>query len=97
MIDSQSRYARVGTTALETPDGNRVLYLCRRFLPEGTSIPSVRSVDATAEAERLDLLSTRVLGDPFAFWRLCDANDALNPFDVVDECEGRLRVPSGVQ
>lgn len=95
MIDKESRYASVGTNAIEGPDNKRLLYLSRRILPQGSSQPSVRSVDAKGESERLDLVSLRTLGDTFAFWRLCDANDGLNPFELVDECGGWLRVPSG--
>lgn len=97
MIDKESRYAALPTRAIDGADGQRLMYLTRRILPEGNSVPSVRSVDASAEKERLDLVSDRTLGDAFAFWRLCDANDALDPFDLVDECGGRLRIPSAIQ
>ena len=37
-------------------------------------------------------LSYRALADPLQYWRVADANDALNPFDL--EVPGRvLRVP----
>jgi nucleoid-associated protein YgaU len=47
------------------------------------------------EGDRLDLIAFRTLGDPEIFWRICDANDAMNPFDLVADGEiGRkLRVP----
>ena len=32
---------------------------------------------------RLDTIAASTIGDAQQFWRLCDANDALNPFDLV--------------
>jgi hypothetical protein len=95
MIDSESRYARIGQATMDTGDGTRVMYLRRRMIADPETIPAVRSVYAMESKTRLDLLSALALGDAFAFWRLCDANGAMNPFEVVDECGGRLRVPSG--
>ena len=31
------------------------------------------------KGQRLDLIASRYLADPTAFWRLCDANNALAP------------------
>ncbi len=31
------------------------------------------------EGQRLDLIASRYLADPTAFWRLCDANNAMVP------------------
>jgi hypothetical protein len=44
--------------------------------------------------ERLDQVASRTLGDPQQFWRLCDANDAMNPFTLLQETSGRLVLPS---
>ena len=96
MIDADSRYSGVGTTTIEAEEGRSVLYLRRRLLPSSASIDSSRSLQALGERNRLDLVAFRALGDAFAFWRICDANDALNPFELVAERAGRLRIPSGV-
>jgi hypothetical protein len=45
------------------------------------------------EGDRLDLITARTLGDPEHFWRVCDANNAMNPFDLTAEIGRRLRVP----
>jgi len=95
MIDANSRYRSVGTATIEAENGRKVLYLHRRMLPPASSILSTRTVEAISEAQRLDLVSWAVMGDAFAFWRICDANDALDPFELVHERNGRLRVPSG--
>jgi len=91
---TQGRYAGIGTDTFEDEDGTRVLHLRRRILPRGDGIAGRRVFEATHMPERLDLVAALTLGDAFAFWRLCDANDAMNPFDLVAECDGTLRIPS---
>ncbi|MDO8144899.1 MULTISPECIES: hypothetical protein [unclassified Isoptericola] len=91
-----SRYADVPTTTLEVvaDDGSRrqVRYLRRRFPPEAPPSPARHTV---VPGDRLDLLSARLTGDPLGFWRLCDANTALDPDSLVDaEAAGtRIVVP----
>ena len=91
---NNGRYAGVGTDTMEDESGARVIYLRRRFLPSGEGISGRRTVQAAATPDRLDLVAALTLGDAFAFWRICDANDAMNPFDIVAECAGQLRIPS---
>jgi hypothetical protein len=43
--------------------------------------------------DRLDLIAARSLGDPQAFWQVCDANKCLNPFDLTAEVGRVLRIP----
>jgi hypothetical protein len=38
-------------------------------------------------------VTSRSLGVAEAFWRVADANDAMNPFDLTREPGRRLRVP----
>jgi len=91
MFDATSRYAAVETATLRDADGRVVAYVRRRFLPQGAGLPLLVEVEV-AQGERLDLLTARTLGDPEAFWRVCDANDALDPAAL--ERPGRhLRVP----
>ena len=35
--------------------------------------------------DRLDLVANRIYGDPLMFWRLCDANDAMDPVRMLAE------------
>ena len=71
-------------------------YVSRRFLPQGASLPLLFEV-AVAPGDRIDLLSNRVYGDSLAFWRICDANDAMDPRDMLSEAAAdptrRLRAP----
>ena len=79
MIDRKSRYR---TTAVLTVDDGRggihpVLDL--RETPQPAAVLRVTPTDS----DRLDLLASRFYRDPTRFWRICDAADALDPFDVV--------------
>lgn len=92
MFDPDSRYAPLPTRALDLPDGRRVAYKSRRFLPPGQSLTLLAEV-TTTQADRLDLITARTLGTPELYWHICDANDAMNPIDLVDEPGRILRVP----
>jgi hypothetical protein len=92
MFEPTSRYAAVETAALTLPDGRTVAYKRRRFLPRGEEMPLQAEV-LVAQGERLDLITARALGDSLHFWRICDANDATDPFDLVAEPGRVLRVP----
>jgi hypothetical protein len=96
MFDHMSRYYALATATLTTADGNVVTYVSRRFLPQGASLPLLFEV-AVAPGDRIDLLSNRVYGDPLVFWRICDANDAMDPLDMLSEAAAdptrRLRAP----
>jgi len=92
MFDYKSRYYNLETVKLQLPDGREAVYKRRRFLPKGSSMPLLVEVTVT-EGDRLDLITARTLGDPEHFWRVADANDAMNPFDLTAETGRVLRVP----
>ena len=96
MFDHMSRYYTIETTTLTLPDGRVLSYVRRRFVPPGWSLPLLASV-AVTPGERIDLVTNRTLGDPLAFWRICDANDAIDPQEMLDEVANdpnrRLRIP----
>ncbi len=91
-----SRYHGIGTRTLETEQGEAV-YLERRFVP-----PPERFADLTVhrvvEGERVDHVAARYVGDPEQFWRLADANRAMQPEELTDEVGRRLRItlPEGI-
>ena len=92
MFESTSRYYPLETAVHTMQDGSIVAYKRRRFLPRGEEMDLL--VEATVtEGDRLDLITGRTLGNPEFFWRICDANDAMNPFDLVAEINRKLRVP----
>ncbi len=92
-----SRYYGTGTRMLVV--GNRqVPYLLRRFLPPAGDFTVIR-VQVIIDGDRLDNISAATLGDPLAFWRICDANNAMRPDDLT-ATPGRtigIALPQGLQ
>lgn len=88
---ANSRYANLPVLTRVGTDGRMVSYLARRILPAGSAQPLLLGVTVT-QGERLDLIAARTLGDPLQAWRICDANDALDPFDLTDTLGRVLRV-----
>lgn len=92
MFDHTSRYYVLEDRIYETADGYQIAYKARRFLPQGQDLPVLGEARVRVD-ERLDLISARTLGDPLLFWQICDANNAVDPFDLVAETGRVLRVP----
>jgi hypothetical protein len=96
MFDHTSRYYGLDIATMELPDGRTVSYVRRRILPQGDTMPLLAEV-GVAQGERVDLLSYRTLGDPLAYWRICDANNAMDPQQLIEEAAGHpdrlVRVP----
>lgn len=91
MFDPNSRYYNLETAVLTTPDGGEVAYKRRRFLPQGSAMPLLAEV-TVIEGDRLDTVTARTLSDPEQFWRVADANDAMDPGELVEQPGRRLRI-----
>ena len=87
-----SRYYAVPTASYRIREGDEVSYLTRRFCPRGQGLPLLSRVPVRSD-ERLDQLTARALGDPTQFWRVADANNAMDPFELVRAPGRVLRVP----
>ena len=92
MFDHTSRYYNLQVATLTLSSGRTVSYVRRRFLPQGDTLPLLAEVPV-AQGERIDLVTNRTLGDPLAFWRICDANNAMEPQALTAEPGRLLRVP----
>jgi hypothetical protein len=79
MIDKSSRYAKTGTSIAEDSAGERVEALELRTIPRAQGV----FFHTPGEGERLDHLAQRYYLDPRKFWKICDASDELDPFDVL--------------
>ena len=82
-----SRYSDVPTTTYEAiaDDGtHRLVRHYRRRFPPDPAAHSTLARHLVVPDDRLDLVSFRYTGDPLGFWRVCDANAALDPDDLVD-------------
>jgi hypothetical protein len=86
-----SRYTGIETATHETADGRTVAYVKRRFLPPVEDLGAVQE-HVVVEGERLDHIAGRYLGDPEQFWRVCDANHAIQPETLVSEPGRRIKI-----
>src|SRR5215469_5328737 len=84
MFDHTSRYYALDTASLTLADGRTITYARRRILPQGSDLPTLTLVKVVP-GERIDLVANRVYGDPLMYWRLCDANDAMDPLQMLAE------------
>jgi nucleoid-associated protein YgaU len=84
-----SRYESLPEAELTTVNGRVVRYKRVRFIPDTRGVLPHRVV----QGERLDLIAYQAYRDPEQFWRICDANRALRPADLVAEPGGVLLLP----
>lgn len=97
MFEHTSRYYDLETVKFTSPDGRSIAYVKRRFLPQGETLPLLGEV-FISEGDRLDRITARTLGNPEYFWRVCDANNAMNPVDLTEQTSPEqtsqvLRIP----
>jgi hypothetical protein len=92
-----SRYHDVEVATLELPDGRRVAYLRRRFVPPAEAFAPLRD-HVVRDGDRLDQVAALHLGDPEQFWRIADANGAIVPEQLTAEPGRRIRItlPAGI-
>lgn len=98
VFGANSRYAATATSTL-TDDTGTHAYLLRRFVPQPAALSVLRyHTVVSSESARLDNIAAVELGDPELFWRLCDANSALDPAELTADVGRRLRItlPFGI-
>jgi len=97
MFSLNSRYFNMPVTKIETPDGRKIVYVRRRFVPPPERFELLLEHVVT-QGDRLDNIATQYLGDPEQFWRLCDANGAIRPEELTEIIGRRLRItlPEGI-
>ena len=97
LFTATSRYYGIDTETLTTADGTTIIYLQRRFLPSPERFQLLQEHRVT-QAERLDNIAAKYLGDPELFWRIADANRAMRPVDLVKTVGRTLRItlPEGI-
>jgi hypothetical protein len=94
MIDPTSRYAALAQTPLvfTDPQGREIRYVPRRFLLPVDAYEVLAEVRVQGN-DRLDLVATRTLGSADAWWRVADANEALDPAELTAQPGVPVRVP----
>lgn len=92
-----SRYSGIAIATYETPGAKPVAYLLRRFVPPPEDFVLLVQ-HAVKQGERLDNVTAAFLDDPLQFWRICDANRAMRPEDLVAVPGRILRItlPQGI-
>lgn len=92
MFEPGSRYYSIPTATWLRSDGTEISYVRRRFLPQGERLATLAEVTLT-DGDRLDLIAARTIGAAEQFWRICDAENAMNPSELEREPGRVLRVP----
>ena len=97
MFSITSRYYGIVTVTLERLDGKKITYVRRRFVPPPERFELLVEHVVT-EGERVDNITAQYLGDPEQFWRVCDANGAVRPDELVETIGRRIRItlPEGI-
>jgi hypothetical protein len=88
MFFPNSRYAKLGTYTVRTASGATVP-VTRLPLP---GAPPIRGFHTRNQTQRPDLIAFHYLGDATAFWRLCDAGDAVAPDALA--ARPRIAIPA---
>jgi hypothetical protein len=84
-----SRYEKVETDSITDAAGRVIKFKKVRFISDTPAQAAV----VVNQGERLDHIAQRVYQDPDIFWRICDANFALWPPDLVAEPGRVIKVP----
>lgn len=90
MFSVTSRYFNIETAKWTAADGRSIAYLRRRFLPTAAATPLAEHF--VTEGDRLDNVTAQYLGDPEQFWRVADANNAMQPTALMQVGQ-RLIIP----
>lgn len=105
MYPITSRYYNIDVAKLDEGDGRTVAYLRRRFVPSSDRFQLLQE-HTIKDGERLDVITAQYMADSEQFWRICDANNAMNPEVLVrnpDTLEWkigdklRITLPEGIQ
>lgn len=97
MIDQSSRYYGFDMDneikILINDDGNEIRYLKRRIIKPATPFTKPYVIKGN---ERLDLIAYQQLGDPLQFWKICDANNALHPLELIRKPGDEIKIPDNL-
>ena len=88
MFTSSSRYSSVADATYQDASGRQFPYKVLRVTP---SAPTILTHTVVQE-DRLDLLASAYYSDPLQFWRICDANFAMRPDDLL-AIGSQLQIP----
>ncbi len=91
MFDPTSRYYKIAQATLTVTDSDglprEIKYVRRRFIPAADTMTTLAEY-RVVQGDRLDNVTARFLNDPTQFWRVCDANSAMDAEEL--EIVGRI-------
>jgi hypothetical protein len=79
MFTQTSRYASVASAKYQYLKGRQLTYKLLRLTPDAPTLLT----HTVQQQDRLDLLANAYYIDPEQFWRICDANSAMRPEDLL--------------
>lgn len=79
MFFKGSRYEKVDTNTITDSTQQKIVYKKIRFIPETDGVVGY----IVKQGDRLDLIANRSYRDAQRFWRICDANLAMWPDDLL--------------
>jgi hypothetical protein len=92
MFSKPSRYYNIETAQLKVSDDKIIAYVRRRILPASSDL-EVQSEHVVTQGERLDNIAAQHSLDPEQFWKICDINDAMMPFELTENIGRKLKIP----
>jgi hypothetical protein len=97
MFPITSRYSNIALKKYVAPDGRNIAYLARRFVPPPERFTTLLE-HVVSGGERLDQIAAQLIGDSEQFWRIADANNAMQPDDLTRPPGRRIRItlPEGI-
>lgn len=79
-VDRKSRYVKSPRISWVRADGSAVDLIGSTPRPPRASVFSATATDS----DRLDTLAARYYRDPGKLWKIADASDQIDPFDIVE-------------
>ena len=93
MFFKGSRYEKVKETEITDISGRTIKYIKIRFIPETLATKQ----HVVVQGDRLDLIAHKNYQDPELFWRICDANLAMLPYELLEEIGRRILIPPALR
>ncbi len=79
------------------PAGREVNYVSRRMIAQPDEYQLLEE-HTVIQNDRLDNITHKYMGDPEQFWRICDANAAMNPLELTENIGDSISItlPKGI-
>lgn len=90
LFPANSRYHGVEVATMEVGD-RTIAYLRRRFAPQPEKLIVFKEHEVK-QNERIDSIAAQELGDGEQYWRVADANRAIDPEELTTEVGRILRI-----